>query len=185
MFEVEFLNGLLASIGGFILLLEILGIGVISIVRDSVLNVDMIASLLVMPAIVALIAYVVCLNILSMFDKLVYQINNSIVVIGREAIYAPNAHILKADKLSLHKDFPIKLLLLVLGTVGLGYPAALLILANMVNKYLELTGCKSVIDKRIRALQPATLGLAGALLISKIRDSVDKCYKVRSLERER
>lgn len=180
--EVKLLSSLLASVGGFILLLEILSITIVFVVENLMLNVDVLASLLIMPVIVALITYAICSRVLSMFDRLVRRV--SVVVIGREAVYVPNIYIGRADALSFYKDLPIKLLLLVLGTVGLGYPAALLILANLANKYLEMVGCKNVIDRRIRALQPATLGLAGALLISKIKHSVDKCFSERKgLER--
>jgi len=178
---VKFLSSLLASVGGFILLLEILSISVVFVVENLMLNVDMLASLLIMPVMVALITYAICSRLLSMFDRLVRRIDNGVIAIGREIVHVPNTYMEKMNILSFHKDLPIKLLLLVLGTVGLGYPAALIILANLANRYLKAVGCKSIIDRRISALQPATLGLAGALLISKIKHSVDKCF---SSERE-
>lgn len=168
------MNSFLASMGGFILVLELLGVGSILALKNSALNIDIVASLITMPVIIALIAYVTCSKTLSTLNNLVKQLNNSRVAVGWEVAYTPNARVSKVS-VSSSRELSIKLLLLVLGTVGLGYPAALLILANLADRYFELAGCRNVIDKRTRALQPATLGLAGALLLIRIRSGIDKC----------
>lgn len=175
MLRVRFLDGLLASMGGFILMLELLGIGSIFAVGNSALSVDILASLLIMPVIIALIAHVICSNMLSMLDRLTQQMNSNAVAMGREIVYTPSVHVSRIGMSLSHKELPIKLLLLVLGTVGLGYPAALLVLANLANRYFRLAGCRNVINRRTRALQPATLGLAGALLIVEIKNGINKC----------
>lgn len=185
MLRVRFLNALLASMGGFILVLELLGIGSIFAVESSTLSVDILASLLVMPAIIALIAYAICSNILSTLDGLIQRTCSSVVAIGREAVYVPSASISGTGTCLSHKELPIKLMLLVLGTAGLGYPAALLVLANLANRYFGLVGCKGVVSRRTRALQPATLGLAGALLVVEIKNNIDKCLVRRESKWER